>query len=409
MQTNNTSTFIEMKEDPVFVDMFYDSLLRTRVAKIPTIPNVSYKVIDLNKIFVFSKLIELIYTENKLSSLKSLDYISDEQILKHLDAAYITPIEAIEFGIVPTQYEVINDEQGFLIRHKVFGTLIPGLFRDKIELNQALAQLLVGNIARNGDFAFDGQQMTIEQSFEAKIKTLPQKPDISSSYEIIGRANCIIYANLSDIDFKEGFDPISLELFNKIKLVEISWVRDTNTAASFVYSKLKDIWTLIPFEFFNNEFAQDDLKIDRTDLLKLRDLYPELDGLSDNSLFYLFDRYQCSYNHSNSWEASREDEFLFFLLSSLISDRKCQSRITEVGLGILIAFNLLSTHSKEQAIKFVTEWQDYHHALTDLTKHIKAIMQFLQNTKDATELKGEEIGDIFNFVRVERKYSGGIS
>lgn len=385
-------------QDEIAMLIEFDDL-RASLAAIQGIPDREYEVLDANQVFVFDKLASDVAARVAVDSTQSLTDLATEI----LPSAYMSPIDAIEYGIVPHPYEVLETDGGLLIQHRVFKTFLPGSFATRHELNAALVSLLIGNIHEgNGDFIFKGQAMTNDPKLDTKLTNLPAKPRLETALSEIAPSPTAI---LSTIEYEEGFHPIDSALFNSIKSLESTWIKDINHTASLVAEKISDVWQLIQnldlkHLQLNYQFDQDNAE----NISLLRATYPELGQLSDDSLYHLFDEYQGSFNYVSSWSVSREDDFALFVLGKFLS-AKDLAEIDQIRAGTIIAWGLLQNLSQEQAVNLGKEWASYHQELQLITAYVAEVMQFLAADRHTKNLQGAKISYFFDgAIRSGRKF-----
>jgi hypothetical protein len=273
-------------------------------------------------------------------------------------------------------YEILEVKEGFVIQHKFLKTLIPGVFTTQDEVTEVLALLLIGNIYEgSGDFVYKKQPMINKLQLDKKLKELDIRPTITP---IVSGTINHFWPTLSQVKYEEGLSFIPHSLFTSLKLLETSWVSDSNNAGKVVYDEINKIWQITRNLKLNNlqvnylytcEYDESEI------ILELRECYPELAQLSDDSLLLLYGDYQSDWNHLGSWSVYRENSFVLFVLGKEVSlghDGFCA-----ISIGIIVAYGLITNLPEDQAIKLGKEWSDYDNELRILTAYIAQVMRFL--------------------------------
>ena len=172
---NANKEYIEIRDEAMSY-LNYEAL-KSQLANISGVPDREYRVIDTNNVFVFSKFSNEVL-ENAID--KDAQALAD-LALQMLPSSYMKPSQAIKYGIRPYPYEVQEVKGGFQIKHKIFKSLIPGLFATKEELDEILVSLLIGNThGSKGDFVYKGQPMVNEFQLDTKLSNLPIKPKLET-------------------------------------------------------------------------------------------------------------------------------------------------------------------------------------------------------------------------------------
>lgn len=386
---NITQQFLSFQDDYIG----QNETLKDDLIKIEGVPNATYVVKD-KKVFVFDKLIQLVNENRGLSEVPLADLA-----LSLIAEATVSAKEAVEvWQIVPEPYESTENS---LIRHSPFNARLPGVFQSKIDVQSAFANLLLGGIQPGkGEFAYRGQSMTLCDPLDTAL--LPPRPVI---HRMEGPD---LGTTLRSLTYEPGFEPVSEALFDEVKELEAAWWNDSTRAARYAQEHAADIWALVaelqletldePTEEVS-EYGQDDLT-------ELRALYPELSMLSDGSLYAWFDEYQLECCYINSWTASRDDEFLFYLLGKVAlvmssdSSQHQSSWVNEIGQWA--AFALLRGDRLLDALAFGRAAALYDSNISRLARRIMDAILFLAEDKQRTQLQGGTVTTIMDCYRMAR-------
>ncbi|MGS0567119.1 hypothetical protein [Xanthomonas oryzae] len=384
-KTDRTETHAGL---PVIMDELGDYLgfgnenIQEDLIKIEGLPNVTYLVKD-EQVFVLGKLVQLVEEHQKLESDLPLADLARSLIAE----ATVSAKEAVEkWDVVPEPYEIAkHPTSGFMIRHRPFNALLPGVFKSKSDVQAAFANLLIGGIqAGNGNCAYRGQPMTLCDPLD--ITLLPPRPVI----QCLERRENLSYTALGHLAYEPGFGPISEALFDDVKELEAAWKNDSTQATRYAKEHVADIWTRAAT--LRLETLDDQTEVPeygQEDFAELRPLYPELSMLSDGSLYTWFDVYQCECLYINGWTANRDDDFLFYLLGKVAGRQHEQETAKEVGQWV--AYALLRGDSLDDALAFGLAANLYDSAISRLARRISDVMRFITEDKKTTGLHGPAI------------------
>lgn len=368
--------------------------LKEDLRKIDGVPNATYLVKD-RQVFVFDKLLQLVEGHRNRQPKLPLADLARSLIAE----ATVSAREAVEtWGVVPEPYEVAEHPAGSLmIRHRPFNAWLPGTFQSKVGAQEALACLLLGGIlSGSGDFTYRGQSMTLCAPLDTAL--LPPRPAIQRVEE----PENLGYTALRSVTYEPGFEPVPEALFDDVKEQETTWRDDSTRAARYAQDHAADIWAraaTLRLETLDDptdevpEYGQEDFA-------ELRPLYPELSMLSDGSLYAWFDVYQSECCHINGWTASRDDNFLFYLLGKVAGRQHEQDAAKDVGQWT--AYALLRGDSLDAAFAFGPAAALYDSAIARLARRIADAMRFLVEDKKATELRGRAITTMMDTLRMAR-------
>jgi hypothetical protein len=341
---------------------------------------------------VFNKLVQLVEEHRTLQPELPLGDLARSLIAE----ATVSAKEAVEaWGVVPEPYEMAeNPASGLMIRHRP----LPETFQSKHGAQDAFASLLLGCIqSGNGDFAYRGQPMTLCDPLDTAL--LPPRPVIQRVEEL----ESLGYTALGHVAYEPGFEPVCEALFDDAKEREAAWKNDSTRAARYAQEHVADIWArAMTLQLETLDDPTDEVpEYGQEDFAELRPLYPELSMLSDGSLYAWFDVYQSECCYINGWTASRDDDFLFYLLGKVAGRQYEQDAAKEFGQWV--AYALLRGDALDTAIAFGRAAALYDTAISRLARRIADAMWFLTEDKKATEPHGRAITTMIDMYRLGRK------
>lgn len=370
--------------------------LKEDLRKIDGVPNATYLVKN-GQVFVFDKLVQLVEEHRTLQPGLPLADLARGLIAE----ATVSAKDAVEtWGVVPEPYELAeHPASGFMIRHRSFNARLPGTFQSKDGAQDAFASLLLGGIqSGNGDFAYRGQPMTLCDPLDTAL--LPPRPVI----ERVEEPENLGYTALRSVAYEPGFEPVSEALFDDAKEREAAWKNDSTRAARYAQDRAADIWAraaTLQLETLGDP-TDEVPECGQEDFTELRLLYPELPMLSDGSLYAWFDVYQSECCYINGWTASRDDDFLFYLLGKVAGRQHEQNAAKEVGQWT--AYALLRGDLLPDALAFGRAAALYDSAISRLARRIADAMRFVAEDKKATDLRGHSITTPMDGFRSARKF-----
>jgi len=387
----------------VFLDEFsyylgrHDERLKEELREIEGVPNATY-LVKGRQVFVFDKLVQLVKEHRKNHPELSLAHLARNLIAD----ATVSPEEAVvTWGVVPAPYELVKrPASGLMIWHRPFNAWLPGTFQSERDVREAFAHLLLGDLHSGaGDFAYCGQNMTLCEALDTAL--LPPQPSIQQ----VGDSESSDYTALGGVAYEPGFEPVSKELFDDAREREAMWKNDSARAARYAKDHASDIWARAATLHFE---ALDDPSDEvpgygQEDFAELRPFYPELSMLSDGSLYAWFDAYQSDCCYLNSWTASRDDDFLFYLLGKMSERQHEQDMAKEVGLWS--AYALLRGDSLDAALAFGRAAAIYDASIASLARRIADAMRFLVEDKRATDLHGGTVTTMMDMFRLGRSFN----
>ncbi len=388
---------------PVMMDEFgyyigqSDDTLKEELRGIDGIPNATY-LVDDNRVFVFGKLVHLV---KSTAGVLELEGEARRCAVRDLCAqAWVSPTEAVaEWDVVPVPYEVRVDGSWRSIVHRPFSARIPQRFATQEALQEALSLLLIGGVVageEQPDFVYAQQGFKLVESFSAD--SLPPRPTFPASLDDAASSGG---AWRLPQPFVAGFTPVNQGQYDHIATLATSW-RAATRAAQDAVARADGLWglaTAFPLASLNDVHRNPEIEI-AEDVAALRELYPELTVLSDTELYARFDWYQSECCYINGWDASRDDEFLLYLIGCLAPGELGGDGAKE--LGSIAAFAALNGAGVEGALKFGRAWQEYHGAICRLESRMSDAMRFLARQQEAKDLRGGRVrtlNDLFTLGR----------
>lgn len=388
---------------PVFLDEFgyhfggRNDNLKEDLRKIDGVPNATYLVKD-GQVFVFDKLVQLVEEHRTLQPDLPLADLARGLIAE----ATVSAKEAVErWGIIPEPYEMAeHPASGLMIRHRPFNARLPGVFQSKDDAQDAFVSLLLRGIqSGSGDFAYRGQPMTLCDPLDTAL--LPPRPVIQRVEE----PESLGYTALRSVAYEPGFAPVSEALFDDVKERDAAWKNDSARSTRYAQEHAADLWArAATFRLDTLDDPTDEVPAHgQEDFAELRPLYPELTMLSDGSLYAWFDVYQSECCYINGWTASRDDDFLFYLLGKVAGRQHEQD--TAKNVGQWAAYALLRNDSLDAALAFGRAAALYDSAISRLARRIADAVRFVVEDKKATDLRGYPITTLMDGFRSARKFS----
>ena len=355
------------------------------------VPNATY-VVENDRVFVFDKLVHRV----QKSGLTKSSGISAHTLDSLIKQATVSANEAVEvWGIIPEQYEVIKSSEGALrIRHRPFNALLPGAFETLLEVQAALANLLLGGVQPGeGDFSYKGQPLTLMEPLDVAL--LPSRPIIDGLQAI----ETDKYISLNTVEYLAGFAPVSKSLFDEVKALETRWKADSSRAAKYAYEHADALWGQVGRLHLDTLNRSDDKvpEYGKTDVQDLRGCFPELGMLSDDSLYARYNKFQWECYSLNGWEAHRENAFLFYLIGKTTGDWDKPDFV-----GQCAGYAILCAEPITDALAFGTAAGLYEEAISHLAYRIADVMRFLQQDTNEAGARGPAVTTMLDLVRSAR-------
>ncbi|MFP3637460.1 hypothetical protein [Paraburkholderia sp. SIMBA_054] len=368
--------------------------LREILRNVEDIPNAVYQVRG-DKVFVFDKLVQLADALGMKASEPEFSDLSRRLI----DKACVTAQDAVtHWKIVPSPYEIEAIAGGaFAIRHRPFKARLPGVYASEEAMHAALVTLLMGGIVPGpGNFEYRGQPMSAQAPFDLDGFTMapPEVPEHNAS----------LWLRLGRVEWRPGMPLISQELFQHAKELETAWKRACSSMEAAVDRFTASLWldaTSLGFEQLNDPRDIVD-EADRDQVPGLRVAYPELEMLSDGTLWSLYDSYQFECWQLRSWDPVREDEFLFFLIGC-VTDVAAGRKRSAVSVGKWVAYHWKSGNSFAEAKWFGCQVRFNSELAGDVAMRIADAMDFVEQDEKAHDLRGPKITTLGDVMRIGRK------
>ncbi len=387
----------------VFLDEFgyylgnNDDPLREEIRQIEGVPNATYLVGD-NKVFVFAKLLRLV--KEKFGLLQLTGEERKQGILALVPEAWTTPLSAVaDWDVVPVPYEVRAEKDGFTIFHRPFNAVIPTRFMSRDALNDALSLLLIGGVVKGGDADFTHHHQPFKLLAPFSISELPPRPDIG-----VDVAHLQVTQPLdADSGFIDGFAPLPHDLYNQIVSLRMSWQAASRVASDRVYSALP-VLNIHRFTLEVLNGAQRDMSDVAEVVGELRGHYPELGMLTETELYDRFDSYQSECCFINGWDASRDDEFLLYLIGLAASKDDLDGDAAR-EVGRIAAFLALNGMEAQEAFNTAMKWRAYDHALSSLYWRSNSVMNHLRAEREAADLRGGKVTTFLDLFRMGRSFN----
>lgn len=391
----NTTNYI-LDEIGYYFGSQHDAL-KEELRKIEGVPNATYLVKD-GIVFVFDKLVQLVQEHRT----RQPELPLAELALNLIDKANASAKEAVGiWRIVPEPYALTEDQAGhWTIRHRPLNARLPEIFQSKDSAEDALACLMLGGIQPGkGDFSYRGQPMKLCDPLDTAL--LPPRPVIQRVEE----PESLGYTALGHETYESGFEPISEAMFDDVKEREAAWKNDSTRAAQHAQEHVADIWArAATLQLETLDDPTDEVpEYGQEDFAELRPLYPELTMLSDGSLYAWFSSYQSECCYINGWTASRDDDFLFYLLGKASARQHKHETAKEVGQWV--AYALLRGDALDAALAFGRSAALYDAAISCLASRVADVMRFLAKDKKAAEARGPAIRTFMDAFRLARSYS----
>lgn len=372
--------------------------LKEQLRDLDGVPNATYWVKD-GQVFVFAKLVKLV--RDRLNDLPDMPLIDLARSL--IPLAMVSAKEAVtQWGIVPEPYKIdVRDGCDVKIQHTRLNSFLPGAFKDWRDLENTLESLLLGNIrSGSGEFIFRDQPMSLYEPIN--IALLPSRPFVRQ----VADPERVGYSLLHNVTYKTGFAPVSESLFDAIKELEVTWKNDITRVSMYARKHVAEVWAQATSFQLDTLIVEMDNEPEheQQDVAEVRTLYPELDMLSDGALYELFDEFQREWFCIMGWTASRDDEFLFYLLGKVVKHQKEMDTDTQkyIDLGQWFAYAVLNGDPLEAAVNFAHEASLYDIAISRLAARVAEAMKFISESKDQTEQRGKPITTVNDIFRASR-------
>lgn len=404
-----TDTPVAKQPFLTFLDEFgyysasFNDSLREDLRAVDGIPNARY-LVENGRVFVFEKLVSLITEKRRGTGEVLLAQATTADMARELlPQAYLSAEEAVrDWNIVPEPYETKPlTTGGYTIHHRAFNARLAATFETKEDVQAALVHLLLGGIHDGaGDFVYRGQPLVLCQSFDPHI--LPFSPEISGG---LAPARSF-YSSLRGTTYIPGFDPVSMERFATIAVLEDAWKNSSARACAQASSHVADLWARVETLRLDtlNDVTDKVSEYGLEDFAELKPLYPELSMLCDGSLYNWFDSYQMDCCYISGWTANRDNDFLFYLLGKVAGRDFDAEEAVEVGRWA--AYALLRGDGLDAALQFARSATVYDRAISRLANRVDNAMRFLKDDQrtDQAARKGSPVTTMLDMFRMGRKF-----
>lgn len=396
-QASTTQPFIAILDEFGYYFGKSNDPLRTRLRDSKVVPDTTYQV-EGEQIFVFDKLVTLMGDRHNACKDES-EFAA--LALSLAPEAVVPALEAVEkWGIVPRSYELVDEDQGVIVRHRELDSRLPEIYADKKAAQMALAGILLGEIQPGeGDFVYGGQPMVLCSPFA--LDNVPPLPLING----LSAASKEPYKILREIGYLDGFSQITKDFFDQVKGMESCWRDASASIKQHAWRQLSELWlraTDFEFERFNDP-ADGAPDRDETEKAEIRRLYPELSMLSIGSLYGHLDSYMAHVGYENDWTPVREEAFIVFLLGRLASRTAHPDEV--MLMGQWMAGALLRGDTLEDAIKIGRAARDRGQAIVTLASRVASVMNFLARDHSNYAQQGNEVRTFNDVIRMARSHN----
>lgn len=378
--------------------------LKEELREVHGIPNARFMV-ENDRVFVFDKLVSLISEKRRGTGDVLLAQISlADMALELLPKAYLSADEAVrDWNVVPEPYEMqVLPTGGYMIFHRPFNARLAETFETKQDVQAVFVHLLMGGVHEGaGDFVYRGQPLVLCQSFDPLI--LPFSPEISGG---LAPAHWSWRA-LKDATYIPGFEPVSMERFATIAVLEDAWKNASTRAQSHADTRMADLWSRTSELHLDtlNDACDEVPEHGLNDFAELKPLYPELSMLSDGSLYSLFDIFQMECCYISGWTANRDDNFLYYLLGKIAGRDIEWEEAVDVGKWVAYAWH--RGDGFDAALQFARAATVYDRAISRLAHQVDRAMRFLKEDQrtDQAAQRGAPITTMLDMWRQGRKFN----
>lgn len=399
-QSQSTAKTLIFLDEAHFLLNRENDPLREALREIEGIPNAKYLVRN-GRVFVFEKLVRLV--SEKGGQPRDINLADLARSL--IDDATVSAEEAVSrWWIIPEPYEVEAADAEFVIRHKPFNAFVPGVFSSREATHGTLVKLLLGEIVHGerSTFVYRGQPMTLPKQIDGlSLSMLPTFGQTNES----GQEP---WVGLANVEWTSGFEPINEYRFLRAREAERAWKCACVEIEWGATRRLQEIWSNVPV-FDLKRLNTDDVELwydDKDVIAQLRSLYPELGDLAGGVLHMSFDNYQTECWNARSWEPSRDEEFVFYLLGRLVDQNG--SDYHSIALGKWLAWAWFHGHSLDGALQFAATVRYCSKTAYEIANWTRDVMLFLAKDAEADDLRGDKIrtmGDLYRMGRVGRAAS----
>ncbi|WP_445496841.1 hypothetical protein [Photorhabdus sp. SF281] len=374
--------------------------LRKILRSVEGIPAVQYLVKD-GKVFVFEKLVALMSQEKSTDPLKALEL---------LEQAYVSPMQAVaDWKIVPYPFEVNSNDNGNCgwLHHTKFDAVIPKKFDTLAQLQEAMADLLIGrSITPDALELMDPNLFYFEKQVYKSIVSLADLPtDPLEEWDDMTTDSVEMLA----VDQYHPGHPLLTEIvFKGIREVSGKWQGKLDwmhCAAEHDDQAISSI-SFLPLERLNADYAttwvpeEDDKQV----IAALRSHYPELSGVSDVALYFLYDEFQMACNQVSGAEPIRDTDFLFYAAGTALGVDDEGTAVRDAGK---IVVYLLSENTPADVVaKKIQEYVARDKSIRQLALWRWNVSKFLETFAQIENGAGQPIVVFSDLMKIGRKYGG---
>lgn len=391
---NPATTFVFLDEASFLLTRVHDPL-REALRDIEGIPNAKY-LVRSGRVFVFEKLVRLVSEKGGQPKDANLADLARSLI----DEATGSAEEAVsKWSIIPEPYEVEAVADGeFAIRHKPFNAFVSEVFSSREATQGALVKLLLGEIVHGerSTFIYRGQPMTLPKRIDGL--SLAMLPTFGQTNE----SGQEPWVGLANVEWMPGFEPINEYRFLRAREAERAWKRACAEIEWGATRRVQEVWsevTAFDLKRLNTEDIEPWYN-DNEVIASLRLLYPELGDLAGDVLHMSFANYQTECWNARSWEPSRDEEFVFYLLGRLVDPNG--NDYYSIALGKWMAWAWFHGHSVDGAMQFAATVRYCSKTAYEIANWTRDVMLFLAKDAEADDLRGDKIrtmGDLFRMGR----------
>lgn len=380
----------------MFNDLGIKDSLRKILRAIDGIPSVQYLVKD-GKVFVFEKLVSLMVSEKSTEPQKALELLAQ---------AYITPMQAVtDWKIVPYPFEVIGNGNYWVLHHTKFDAVIPKKFDTIGQVQEAMTELLLGrSITPDASELMEPNLFYFEKQIYKSIVSLADIPSdplaewddmTTDSVEMLGVEQYIPgHPLLTEIVFT-GIGEVSGKWQGKLDWMHCAAEHDDDAISSISFLSLERLSA----DYATTWVPEED---DKQVIAALRGHYPELSGISDAALYFLYDEFQMACNQVSGAEPIRDIDFLFYATGTALGVDDEGAAVRDAGK---IAVYLLSENTPAEALaKKIQDYVARDKSIQQLVLWRWNVSKFLESFSVTEKGAGQPIAVFSDLMEASRKY-----
>jgi len=355
-----------------------EDAVRFALSAVRGVPKAQY-IARNGRVFVYDKLVELVRKNPALAGRPPV--LNADGVRALIQDAWLAPQEAATlWRICPWPYQIQcvgGDQRRWQIQHAFLNARVAMPDCSKAYASATAARMLAGESVGSpahepGYFEFRGQHLILCDPIDPA--SLPPRPRYSLDETPVEAGEPVV----SKVEWSDGFAPLPREKFDRVRTLEMRWLKDNTRARRRAQARTAEIWRAadgLPFATlngFDGPVSPEDARL----LDGLRDHYPELAVLGDKALCEHYWTYQIN----TVWDddgivARREDGFLFHLLGALVN--RVDPYALDGGLGEVIGAFLLDGWTFDEARIQLDAWLHYDRALSQLAWNVLLAMRFL--------------------------------